>query len=115
LAKIQMLAFTTVAIGIFLATVIHQIVTNDIAAGLPDIDASLMVLMGISNGGYLGKKLVTFGTPGATGQFMPPGQVATPVQNGSDGKSPGGPSPSAPSPSGPSPSDGPGQPDPAGT
>lgn len=109
LAKIQMLAFTIVAIGIFLATVIHQIVTNDIAAGLPDIDASLMVLMGISSGGYLGKKLVTFGTAGATGQFVPPGQVATPVQNGSDGKSP-----SVPSPSGPGSSDGPGQPDPAG-
>ena len=63
LAKIQMMAFTIIAIGIFLATVIHQIVTDDISAGLPDIDASLLVLMGISQGGYLGKKLVTFGTP----------------------------------------------------
>jgi hypothetical protein len=63
LAKIQMMGFTIIAIGIFLATVIHQIVTDDISAGLPDIDASLLVLMGISQGGYLGKKLVTFGTP----------------------------------------------------
>jgi hypothetical protein len=110
LAKIQMMAFTILAIGIFLATVIHQIVTNDKAAGLPDIDASLMVLMGISNGGYLGKKLVTFSTPGATGQVVPPGQVVTAVQNGSDGQSPG-----APNPSSPSPGDGPSQPDPAGT
>jgi hypothetical protein len=58
-----MMGFTIIAIGIFLATVIHQIVTDDISAGLPDIDASLLVLMGISQGGYLGKKLVTFGTP----------------------------------------------------
>ena len=139
LAKIQMIGFTIIAIGIFLATVIHQIVTNDIAAGLPDIDASLMVLMGISNGGYLGKKLVTFGTPGATGQVVPPGQVTTAVQNGSDGQSPVAPSPvasspvapspvapnpvasspvapspSAPNPSSPSSGDGPSQPDPPG-
>lgn len=110
LAKIQMMAFTILAIGIFLATVIHQIVTADITAGLPDIDASLMVLMGISNGGYLGKKLVTFGTPGATGQFAPPGQVAAAVQNGSDGQST-----SASSLSSSSPGDGPSQPDPPGT
>ena len=63
LAKIQMIGFTIVAIGIFLATVIHQIAIGDIRDGLPNIDSSLMVLMGISQGGYLGKKLVTFGTP----------------------------------------------------
>ena len=63
LAKIQMIGFTIIAIGIFLATVVHQIDIGDITAGLPNIDSSLMVLMGISQGGYLGKKLVTFGTP----------------------------------------------------
>jgi hypothetical protein len=63
LAKIQMMAFTIIAIGIFLATVLHQIAIGDVKDGLPNIDASLMVLMGISQGGYLGKKLVTFGTP----------------------------------------------------
>lgn len=63
LAKIQMIGFTFIAIGIFLITLIHQIVTNQVAAGLPDIDSSLMVLMGISHGGYLGKKLVTAGSP----------------------------------------------------
>lgn len=63
LAKIQMMAFTIIAIGIFLATVIHQIAIGDIKDGLPNIDSSLLVLMGISQGGYLGKKLVTFGTP----------------------------------------------------
>lgn len=67
LAKIQMIGFTIVAVGIFVATVVHQIFsakTNaNLTAALPDIDASLLVLMGISQGGYLGKKLVTFGTP----------------------------------------------------
>jgi hypothetical protein len=63
LAKIQMIGFTIIAIGIFLATVIHQIVAGDIKDSLPNIDSSLLVLMGISQGGYLGKKLVTFGTP----------------------------------------------------
>lgn len=63
LAKIQMMAFTIIAIGIFLATVFHQIAIGDIKDGLPNIDSSLLVLMGISQGGYLGKKLVTFGTP----------------------------------------------------
>jgi hypothetical protein len=63
LAKIQMVGFTFIAVGVFFITVLHQILTNDVAAGLPNIDSSLMVLMGISNGGYLGKKLVTFGTP----------------------------------------------------
>jgi hypothetical protein len=63
LAKIQMIGFTFIAIGIFLITVIHQIVTNQATAGLPNIDATLMVLMGISTGGYLGKKLVTANSP----------------------------------------------------
>jgi IPT/TIG domain len=63
LAKIQMIGFTIIAIGIFLATVFHQIAIGDIKDSLPNIDSSLLVLMGISQGGYLGKKLVTFGTP----------------------------------------------------
>ncbi len=63
LAKIQMIGFTIIAIGIFLTIVIHQVVAGDLTHGLPNIDSSLMVLMGISQGGYLGKKLVTFGAP----------------------------------------------------
>jgi hypothetical protein len=74
LAKIQMVGFTLIAAGIFLITVIHQIVSNDVIAGLPNIDSSLMVLMGISQGGYLGKKLVTFGTPA----LYPPSPLAGP-------------------------------------
>ena len=52
LAWSQMIGFTILAIGIFLATVFHQIGTGDITDGLPNIDSSLMVLMGISQGGY---------------------------------------------------------------
>jgi hypothetical protein len=63
LAKIQVMGFTLVAIGIYLATVIHQIVSHPVITSLPNIDTSLLVLMGISQGGYLGKKLVTFGSP----------------------------------------------------
>jgi hypothetical protein len=63
LAKIQMMGFTMIAIGIFVATVIHQVVSSPPTVDLPNIDSSLLVLMGISQGGYLGKKLVTFGAP----------------------------------------------------
>ena len=60
LAKIQMIGFTAIAVGIFLATVIHQIVDSNVAhLSLPDIDTTLMVLMGISQGGYLAKKVTT--------------------------------------------------------
>jgi hypothetical protein len=52
-----------VALGIFVVTLIHQIAVSPAQTQLPDIDSSLLVLMGISHGGYLGKKLVTFGTP----------------------------------------------------
>jgi hypothetical protein len=79
LAKIQMMGFTIIAIGIFLATVVHQIAVGDVTAGLPNIDSSLMVLMGISQGGYLGKKLVTFGTPALYPLSPPSGIPGTSV------------------------------------
>jgi len=61
LAKIQMMGLTIVAIGIFLADVTHQIVSNRVAPSPPDIGATLAVLTGISQAGYLGKKLLTSG------------------------------------------------------
>ena len=79
LAKIQMIAFTIIAIGVFLATVFHQIAIGDIKDGLPNIDSSLLVLMGISQGGYLGKKLVTFGTPALFAPNPLSGPPGTPV------------------------------------
>jgi len=59
LAKVQMIGFTFVALAIFLATLIHQIAANPPVVALPNVDASLLVLMGISQGGYLAKKLVS--------------------------------------------------------
>jgi len=63
LAKLQMVGFTLIAVGIFLWTLGHQIASNPVDTNLPNIDSSLLVLMGISQGGYLGKKLVTFSSP----------------------------------------------------
>jgi hypothetical protein len=80
LAKIQVMGFTLVAIGIFLATVIHQMVSSAVVTSLPNIDASLLVLMGISQGGYLGKKLVTYGSPILYAADPPQAKAATPVK-----------------------------------
>jgi hypothetical protein len=61
LPKIQMLAWTAVAIVVFL---IDLIVNYDgyaackISVCFPDIDTALMVLMGLGQGAYLGFKLV---------------------------------------------------------
>ena len=63
LGKLQMIAFTLIAVGVFLWTLIHQIASTPVITGLPNVDSSLLVLMGISQGGYLGKKLVTFSSP----------------------------------------------------
>lgn len=63
LAKIQMTVITLITIGIFLSTVIHQIVTSPGAVALPDIDTFLVVLAGLSQAGYLGWKLATADAP----------------------------------------------------
>ena len=66
LSKIQLMTWTVIAIAIWVYLVALKL--GDIAwagkltkeaANLPDIPAALMVLMGLSQGGYLGKKLVT--------------------------------------------------------
>lgn len=62
LSKMQLLVWTLIAIAVFVANVVGGI--NTVARGgsissLPDIDGAFMVLMGLSQGGYLGKKLVT--------------------------------------------------------
>lgn len=62
LSKIQMLSWTFVAIGIYLLSALPASVAN-YKDGLIDIDTSLMVLMGLSQGTYLGKKLISTTTP----------------------------------------------------
>jgi hypothetical protein len=70
LSKTQLLIFTLIAVGIFIVNVFDQINAITIHgataanSALPDIDTTLMILMGLSQGGYLGKKVVTTGTVG---------------------------------------------------
>jgi hypothetical protein len=62
LSKIQMLAWTVVAIAVYLINVVAKI-KGGVYEPFPDIDAALMVLMGLGQGAYLGKKLVSTDTP----------------------------------------------------
>lgn len=62
LNKVQMIAWTLVAIGIYLFLVTRQVSGAELPT-LPDVDESLLVLMGISQGTYLGKRLVSSTTP----------------------------------------------------
>jgi hypothetical protein len=65
LIKVQMLLWTCIAVVVYLIQV--QNLVADILArssdhttlALPDIDGALLVLMGVSQGGYLGGKLVS--------------------------------------------------------
>jgi hypothetical protein len=59
LAKTQLVGWTFIGVVIYLFGLFRA----DPAKGLPDIDASLMVLMGLGHGAYVGKKLVTTDTP----------------------------------------------------
>jgi hypothetical protein len=58
LSKIQMLVWTAVAVVIYLFSV-YDAVRHQRTTALPDIDGALMVLMGLGQGAYLGKKLTT--------------------------------------------------------
>jgi hypothetical protein len=59
LNKIQMLAWTFIAVGIFLYNWYDQVMgTASGLMNLPDIDGALVVLMGLSQGAYIGGKLV---------------------------------------------------------
>jgi hypothetical protein len=60
LGKIQMLAWTFVAVAAYLYTVVGAVGSTESAKWmLPDIDRALMILMGIGQGAYLGAKIVT--------------------------------------------------------
>jgi hypothetical protein len=76
LTKIQMLVWTFIAITVYLVQVAMTARTYGVGCSLlppgadlppncrfPDIDAALMVLMGLGQGAYLGNKLVTVNTP----------------------------------------------------
>lgn len=57
LTKIQMLVWTFIAIGIYLITVVDYINAKEFI--LPEVDQALLVLMGVSQGAYIGNKLVS--------------------------------------------------------
>jgi len=62
LNKVQMMAWTFIAIGIYIFLITRQVGTVDLAI-LPNVDDSLLVLMGISQGTYLGKRMLSTTTP----------------------------------------------------
>jgi hypothetical protein len=64
LSKVQMLAWTLIAVVIYIAAVVQKFHAQDWK--LPDIDNSLMVLMGLGHGAYLGKKLTSQDVPSLT-------------------------------------------------
>ena len=77
LSKIQMLAWTVIGIGVYLILVNQSLRTAPYA--LPNIDSALMVLMGLGQGAYLGKKLVTTDVPRINGITPQSGAVATAI------------------------------------
>ena len=76
LSKVQMMIWTLVAIVIYLFAIVEQIRSGHV---LPDIDPTLMVLMGLGQGAYLGKKLVTTITPRLTGLSPVEGSPGTQI------------------------------------
>ena len=67
------MTFTVIALAVYLYSVgkqLMQIIHNGQDLSLPDIDGSLMVLMGLSQGGYLGKKLAS-ATPVTLSSLVP--------------------------------------------
>jgi len=80
LSKVQLLSWTLIAVGIYLIQVgarLHQ--GTHSAMLLPDIDGSLMVLMGLGQGAYLGKKLTTTDTARITGISLASGKPGTQI------------------------------------
>ena len=61
LGKIQNIAFTIIAVFVYMV----RLATQGDPPVLVDIDPSLMLLMGLSHAGYLGTKLATRDTPDA--------------------------------------------------
>jgi hypothetical protein len=65
LSKIQVLGWTFIAAAIFIISTWNAIRAIAVPQGLPDIDSSVLWLMGIGQGAYIGKKLVTKEDPNA--------------------------------------------------
>ncbi len=59
LSKIQMMAWTGVAVVIFLIGLLHNIWWGLQPPEIPDIDESLLALMGIGQSAYIAKKIIS--------------------------------------------------------
>jgi hypothetical protein len=64
LGKIQLMLWTLIAVGVFLSGVFANIHNPGVCTpqgeckeSLPDIGETLMILMGLGHGAYLGKKI----------------------------------------------------------
>jgi hypothetical protein len=80
LAKVQMLIWTAIAVVSYLFTVNGAILAATDPTDFPNIDSTLMVLMGIGQGAYLGAKIVS--SAGASISKLTPdsGQIGIAVQ-----------------------------------
>jgi hypothetical protein len=73
LTKVQMLGWTLIALGAYFAQVVDKVVGLGFGSAatasvvLPNIDTSLMVLMGLGQAAYLAKKIITTTTPAISG------------------------------------------------
>lgn len=66
LSQIQLISWTLIGVGIFLLKTLSDVIGSPGAvAGLPDIDQTLLMLMGIGQGAYIGKKIITTVDPEA--------------------------------------------------
>ncbi len=60
LSQIQLISWTVIGFGIFLLKTLSDVIGSPgTVTGLPDIDQTLLMLMGIGQGAYIGKKIVT--------------------------------------------------------
>ena len=79
LSKAQLLTWTLIAIGIYIASVVNQVGMGE-SALMPDIGPTLMVLTGLSEGAYLGKKLTTTTAPRVNGLIPGAGPSGTRIR-----------------------------------
>ena len=64
LSQIQLISWTVIGVGIFLLKTLSDVIgSTGAVTGLPDIDSTLLMLMGIGQGAYIGKKIITKDAP----------------------------------------------------
>lgn len=63
LGKVQVFFFTIILVLTYCATVVAMLGNNDVASALPQLDGSMVVLLGISHAGYLTFKAIPHSQP----------------------------------------------------